>query len=106
MRKRSKNPLPTFGQFLMAPRMMRRISLWMLDHDLTFEEARAWEASRRLLRVHLTDTYGPKWHRSGPAELVVLAGRAVDFDPKLLPYGVKGIYHPEPLAAVRSRELR
>ncbi|MFI9276266.1 hypothetical protein ACIGXM_37185 [Kitasatospora sp. NPDC052896] len=78
----------------------------MLDHDLTFEEARAWEASRHLLRVHLTDTYGPKWRRSGPAELVVLASRAVDFNPRLLPHGVKGIYHPETLTAVRSRERR
>ncbi|MEV7190057.1 hypothetical protein [Kitasatospora sp. NPDC093102] len=106
MRRRSKHPLPAFSQFLMAPRMMRRISVWMLDHDLTFEEARAWDASRHLLIVHLADTCGPQWRRSGPAELVVLAGRAVDFDPKLLPYGVKGIYHPETLAAVRSRKPR
>jgi hypothetical protein len=58
MRRRSKHPLPTLGQFLMAPRMMRRMSIWMLDHDLTFDEAWDWERARRLLRVHLAETYG------------------------------------------------
>ncbi|MFJ9776094.1 hypothetical protein ACIRVF_33470 [Kitasatospora sp. NPDC101157] len=46
-RERSKHPLPTIGQFLMAPLMMRRMSVWMLDHDLIFEEALDWEAARR-----------------------------------------------------------
>ncbi|MFG3054535.1 hypothetical protein ACGFZP_26750 [Kitasatospora sp. NPDC048239] len=58
----------------------------------------AARAPRRHVRAELT--------QQRPAELLVLASRAVDFDPKLLPYGVEGIYHPETFAAVRNRRPR
>ncbi|WP_157531783.1 MULTISPECIES: hypothetical protein [unclassified Kitasatospora] len=82
------------------------MSIWMLDNDLTFEEARHWEMARRMLHVHLEKTYEPKWRRTAPAELRVVAGLPVDFDPELLPYGVPGLYHPETFAAVRKHHPR
>lgn len=35
--------------------------------------------------MHLAEAYGPKWLRTGPAELRVIAGSPTNFDPKLLP---------------------
>jgi hypothetical protein len=98
---RPKPPLPTLVQFLVAPRMMRRMGLWMGDHGLTFEEARRWHVAWTMLRHHLSTTYGRRWRRTAPAELRVQAN-PVYFDPRKLPEGTPGRNVPEVLARMAA----
>ncbi|MFE4658226.1 hypothetical protein ACFRFJ_16270 [Streptomyces hydrogenans] len=78
--------LPSALQFLLAPRMMRRIALLQLDHGLEFHEAHRWLLAGVLYRWHLKQRYGADWKRTAPAgELAAADWRC--FRPDRVPEG-------------------
>ncbi|MFF3843436.1 hypothetical protein [Streptomyces sp. NPDC001930] len=69
----SRPKLPTTLQFVLAPRVMRRIALFQLDHQLDFQDARRWYVTALLYRWHLERVYGPQWKRTAPPAEVTAA---------------------------------
>lgn len=106
---RASHPqLPTLTQFVLAPRMMRRIALSQLDHRLDFQQARLWYVAAWLYRWHLERRYGKRWKRiAPPAEIV--AADWWHFHPDRIPDGpgrdlVQAVMaNPPELSAGRSQ---
>ncbi|MFD5110467.1 hypothetical protein [Streptomyces cinereoruber] len=78
--------LPSALQFLLAPRMMRRIALLQLDHGLEFRDAHRWFLAGVLYRWHLAERYGPHWKRIAPRDDVAAADWRF-FHPDRVPEG-------------------
>lgn len=78
--------LPSALQFLLAPRMMRRIALLQLDHNLEFHDAHRWLVAGVLYRLHLQRRYGKDWKRTAPPAEAA-AARWQHFHPDRVPNG-------------------
>ncbi|AVI00337.1 hypothetical protein C5L38_35475 (plasmid) [Streptomyces sp. WAC00288] len=82
----SRPQLPSALQFLLAPRVMRHIAIFQLDHGLDFQDARRWCLAAQLYRWHLEHQYGPRWKRRAPAAEAVAASW-YHFHPDRVPEG-------------------
>ncbi|MFJ4343222.1 hypothetical protein [Streptomyces sp. NPDC088915] len=78
--------LPSALQFLLAPRVMRHIAIFQLDHGLDFQDARRWCLAAQLYRWHLERQYGPRWKRRAPAAEITAASWH-HFHPERVPEG-------------------